>query len=96
MSQYDAAAMPLWRCFTSTPNLSAFTSVPANIDLTEKNMVWNKLSERSSEFDLSKEDKVPDLEFNDVIWKGVKGINAITPAPKRSAFLKFNDTKDDD
>jgi hypothetical protein len=96
MSQYDAAAMPMWRCFTATPNLEAFISVPAKVDLNEKNFAVNKLSERSSHFDLSKEDKIPDLEFSDVIWKGVKGINAIMPAPKRSAFLKFNNTKDDD
>ncbi len=96
MSQYDAAAMPMWRSFTATSNVNAFTSLPANVDLTEKNLVWNELSERSSKFDLSKEDKVPDLEFNDVIWKGVKGINAVTPAPKRSAFLKFNNAKKED
>ncbi|MEO6738543.1 MAG: bifunctional YncE family protein/alkaline phosphatase family protein [Ginsengibacter sp.] len=96
MSQYDAAAMPMWRCFTATPNLNSFTYLPANIDLTEKNIVLNELSERSALFDLSKEDKVPDLEFSDVIWKGIKGINAIMPAPKRSAFLKFNNTEKDD
>lgn len=96
MSQYDAAAMPMWRCFTATPNLNAFTSLPANIDLTEKNLTSNKLSERSAKFDFTKEDRVPDLEFSEVIWKGVKGINSVMPAPKRSAFLKINDTQDDD
>ena len=78
------------------PNLSTFTSLSSNIDLTEKNLVWNELSEQSAKFDLTKEDRVPDLEFSEVIWKGVKGINAIMPAPKRSAFLKFNNTNDDD
>ncbi len=96
MSQYDAAATPLWRCFTAQPNYAAFTSLPAQIDITEKNLVGNQLSQRSANFDFSKEDKVPDAAFNDVIWKGIKGINSITPAPKRAAFVKVNSTKDSD
>jgi hypothetical protein len=76
MSQYDAAATPMWRCFTAEPDFSAFTALPSNIDLTEKNLVRNELSERSAQFDLTKEDRVPDMEFSEVIWKGVKGLRA--------------------
>ena len=47
MSQYDAAATPLWRCFTSTPDETAFNYLPANIDLNEKNMAVNKLSKKA-------------------------------------------------
>ena len=39
---------------------------------------------------------MPDLEFTEVIWKAVKGENAIVPAPKRAAFVKLNDKKDED
>lgn len=88
MSQYDAAATPLWRCFTANPDFTAYTAVPAKTDITEKNMVWNELSKRSAQFDLSKEDRVPDLEFSEVIWKGVKGLHSVMPAPKRAAFVK--------
>jgi hypothetical protein len=38
MTQYDAAAEPMWRCFTATPDLNSFVSVPSNIDLDEKNV----------------------------------------------------------
>ena len=96
MSQYDAGAMPLWKCFTAKPDLTAYTALPANIDITEKNIAWNELSERSDKFDLSKEDLVPDKEFNEVIWKGVKGIDAVMPAPRHAAFLKARAKKDDD
>ena len=64
------------------------------IDLTEKTIVWNELSKRSAQFDFTKEDKVPDLEFNEVIWKAIKGINAVMPAPKRAAFINVRE-KDD-
>jgi len=96
MSQYDAAATPLWRCFTANPNFAAFTSVPAQVDITEKNTAWNELSQRSANFDLSKEDRVPDLEFSEVIWKGVKGLNSVMPAPRRAAFVKVSAEKDKD
>jgi hypothetical protein len=31
-----------------------------------------------------------------VIWKAVKGINAVVPAPKRAAFVRLNNTDEDD
>ena len=96
MSQYDAAATPLWRCFTATPDYTGYTALPSNIDLTQKNVAWNELAERSAKFDLSKEDRVPDMEFSEVIWKGVKGLHSIMPAPRRAAFIKVKAGKDDD
>ena len=96
MSQYDAAATPLWRCFTATPDYASYTALSANVDLEEKNTAWNELSKRSEKFDLSKEDLVPDMEFSEVIWKGVKGINSVMPAPKHAAFVKVSGKKDHD
>ena len=95
MSQYDAAATPLWRCFTAIPDLTPYTTLPAQVDITEKNLVWNELSKRSAGFDFSKEDRVPDMEFSEVIWKGVKGLQSTMPAPKRAAFIKVPAKEDD-
>ena len=94
MSQYDAGATPLWRCFTPTPNMGGFTAIPSNINLTDKNKTQNELSERSAKFDLSKEDLVPDNEFSEVIWKGVKGLYSTMPPPRRAAFIKLREKKD--
>jgi YVTN family beta-propeller protein len=97
MTQYDAAAEPMWRCFSSTPNLNAFASVPAQIDITEKNTAINEWQRRSEKFNLTKEDAVPDLEFNIVLWHGLKGDDIPFPGPKRAAFLKVrSDKKDED
>jgi len=96
MSQYDAGATPLWRCFTSNPDYAGYKALPSNVDLRDKNTAWNELSERSEKFDLSKEDRVPDNEFSEVIWKGVKGINSVMPAPKHAAFVKVSAKKGDD
>ncbi len=91
MSQYDAAAEPMWRCFSSTYAATPFQSVPANIDLNEKNVKNNASAKLSATFDFSKEDRIPDLVFSEVIWKTVKGEHSVMPAPIRSAFLKVSE-----
>lgn len=96
MTQYDAAAEPMWRCFTSTADLTPFISLPPNIDLNEKNAVVNKWQQKSETFDFTKEDAAPDLEFSEVIWYAVKGEGVPFPGPRRSAFLKVKTEKDDD
>jgi hypothetical protein len=96
MSQYDAAATPMWRCFTATPNLTPYTALAANIDLNEKNTAVNKWQERSEAFNLMKEDAVPDLEFNIVLWHGLKGDDTPFPGPKRAAFVRLNKEEEED
>jgi hypothetical protein len=87
MSQYDAAAEPMWRCFSNTMNRTPFQAVPANIDLNDRNTANTASAKLSNTFDFTKEDSNPDLLFNEVIWKAVKGEASSMPAPKRSAFL---------
>ncbi len=97
MSQFDAAAEPMWRSFTKDGTVHApFTSVPANISLDLRNTAMNEWQRRSELFDLTKEDAVPDLEFNIVLWHGIKGSDVPYPAPRRAAFFKKKDTKDED
>ena len=88
MSQYDAAAEPMWRCFSSTPNLTPFNAKPLQVDINEKNKVENAWQRISEKLDFSKEDRAPDRLFTEVIWKAVKGEHANVPAPKRAAFFK--------
>jgi phospholipase C len=90
MTQYDAAATPMWKCFSTNADLSPFRSLPANINLLDVNTKMNDLARRSETFDFSKEDQIPDLEFSEVIWKAVRGEHSMMPAPRRSAFLKKN------
>jgi YVTN family beta-propeller protein len=95
MSQYDAAALPLYDCFTATPDTAPFNDIPAKVDLEKRNIADNESTRRSQNFNLAKEDAVPDLELNEVIWKYVKGENATLPAPKRSAFVILEQKKKD-
>ncbi len=94
MSQYDAAAAPMWNCFKNTPDSTPFKSLPALVNLNDKNEKVNALSKRSDKFDFSKEDAIPDEAFTEVLWKSIKGENAAVPAPRRSAFVKVTDDSD--
>ncbi len=88
MSQYDAAAMPMWECFTATPVLTPYQCKTATYDLKEMNKAETAIAKRSAEFNLAVMDAAPDLEFNQIIWKTVKGLKSEMPAPVRSAFVK--------
>jgi YVTN family beta-propeller protein len=96
MSQYDAAATPMWRCFTPTPDTSPFTALMPNMNLKDKNTAKNEWQRRSELFNLAKEDAVPDLEFNKVLWHGLKGDHIPFPGPKRAAFYKPIEKADKD
>lgn len=96
MSQYDAAATPMWRCFTATPNTKPFQSIIPAVNLHDRNTAMNEWQRRSEKFDLSKEDAVPDLEFNKVLWHGLKGDDVPFPGPRRAAFYKPIEKADKD
>ena len=87
MTQYDASSVPLWRCMNNTPDHPAFTVRPCQVDLNLKNQTQSAWQERSQKFDFTKEDMVSDAEFNEVIWKAVKGLDSPCPATVHAAFF---------
>jgi hypothetical protein len=96
MSQYDAAATPMWECFTAVPDEMSFKSLPPSYDLREMNVKVTTISKKSDEFNLAVMDAAPDLEFSEVIWKAVKGMDSEMPAPVRSAFITPHEEMEDD
>ncbi|WP_276364471.1 bifunctional YncE family protein/alkaline phosphatase family protein [Daejeonella sp. H1SJ63] len=92
MTQYDAAATPMWRLFTKKPDFTPYNHLPVSVDLNDKNPVNTKLGKLSEKFNWTREDAVPDLVFNEILWQGIKGKPA--PSPVRAAFLKINDKED--
>jgi YVTN family beta-propeller protein len=96
MTQYDAPAMPLWRSLNNIPDHAVFNARPSLVDLNEKNTAENKWQQMSETFDFTAEDKVNDAQFNEVIWKAVKGIDSPCPPSVRAAFLRTGTEEDDD
>ena len=94
MSQYDAAANTLWKCFDKAATHNGFIAKPNQWDLNEKNTAVNAMQKKSEAFNFKKEDSINEHDFNEVLWKGLKGEMAIVPTPKRAAFLQIKQTKD--
>jgi DNA-binding beta-propeller fold protein YncE len=87
MSQFDAAARPMYACFQSAPDLRPFQHLVPAADLAERNRADAYGAAVSERFDFSKPDAADDLLLNDVIWHSVRGPNVPTPAPVRAAFF---------
>ncbi len=99
MSQYDAAATPMWRSFNKSTNTDSFVAKSANIDLNERNVAINFNSKRSQKLDLTRPDAIDDLIFGEIVWQTVRGQKSKMPAPRRGAFVrldKFEKDEDDD
>ena len=81
MSQYDAAATPMYAAFGDTPDLTPYTHVKPNVDLEEKNLATAYGAKESSEMDFSTYDLAPMYALNEVLWKNAKGADSEMPLP---------------
>ena len=96
MSQYDAAATPMYNALTTTPNLAAFTHVPARVSLTDRND-WNSVgAAASARMNFSAPDLAPDFELNQIVWQSVRGRGSMMPPPRRTGFIRPIMVGDDD
>ena len=96
MTQYDAAATPMYRSFTAQADTAPYTAVPANIDLGTVNLALTPSAKRSEKLDFTDVDRIDDRIFNEILWKGLKGEDFQVPAPRRSAFVLVAEGNDDD
>lgn len=87
MSQFDAAARPMYNAFLPKADTTPYKARAAGTDLGELNTAKAWGAKQSLAFDLSKEDAADDLAFNEVIWRSVKGAESPMPAPVRAAFF---------
>ena len=95
MSQYDAAATPMFNSFQAKPDLRPYQALPANVDLEERNSAhaWGG----KIKMNFAREDAVDDLLLNEVVWRSVRGPDSPMPGPVRAAFVfEHRGEKDDD
>ncbi|MBX6312572.1 MAG: bifunctional YncE family protein/alkaline phosphatase family protein [Isosphaeraceae bacterium] len=86
LSQFDAAATPMFASFTDRPDLSPYNHEEARIDLEAKNTTLAYGAERSSRMDFSEYDRIDDFELNEILWHAVKGADAPMPPAVRRAI----------
>jgi DNA-binding beta-propeller fold protein YncE len=96
MSQYDASAPSLWRCFNDSANHAPFQAMGAETDLRDLNTAMNHWQKVSDKFDFTAEDRAPDQLLNQVLWVAAKGESTPYPATVHSAFVKVTDKEKDD
>jgi hypothetical protein len=87
MSQFDAAARPMFAAFTAQPDFTPFSHRPAKVDLNAKNAARAPYAELSQRLNLEVEDRADDRLFNEIIWKAVRGTDSPMPPPVRAAFV---------
>jgi YVTN family beta-propeller protein len=86
MSQYDAAATPMYNAFVGTPNPAGYRSVMPRVPLDERNPPGAYGSAASLAMDFTAEDRTPEVELNEIVWRSVRGANSPMPPPRRSVF----------
>ncbi len=97
MTQFDAAALPMYESFQPKADLSPYDHRPANVDLNAVNAPDAPLSDVSATFDFSREDAADDLLLNEIVWKAVRGADAVMPPPVRAGFFfALPEAADDD
>jgi DNA-binding beta-propeller fold protein YncE len=95
MTQFDAAATPMYRSFRSEPNLAEYSALQPGVDLKATNDATAWGAELSESLNLATEDAADDLLFGDIVWRSVKGADNPMPPPVRAAFV-YPEIDDDD
>ncbi len=86
LSQYDAAARPLFDAFTDQADLATYTHEPARINVNELNTTTAYGADRSARMNFDEYDKIDDFELNEILWRSIKGKNAPLPPAVRRAI----------
>jgi YVTN family beta-propeller protein len=81
MSQYDAAAMPMYASFGTEPAVTPFNVIAPMIDVNAKNTKDSYGADQSDKMDFSDVDRAPMHALNDIIWKSIKGADSPMPPP---------------
>jgi YVTN family beta-propeller protein len=96
MSQYDAAAAPMYGAFQPTPDPAPFSALQARVPLDELNTSTAFGAQASLRMNLEEADMAPELELNDIIWRSVRGADSPMPPPRRAAFVVAGAREDDE
>ena len=87
MTQFDAAAQPMYDSFQAAADLTPFTHLPAGVSLDERNgaLAWGAAD--SAKMDFREADAADDQQLNEIIWRSVRGADHPMPPPVHAAFF---------
>jgi hypothetical protein len=102
LSQCDAAARPLYGAFSAQAVTTPWTHRAARIRLDEMNEPDAPGAQASAAVNLKEADRAPDVAFNEILWKLVRGRDARMPPPVHAGWVRGaaasqrDDPEDDD
>jgi len=88
MSQYDAAASPVRAAFGDEADPRPYTPRPGRYPFDEKNPPDAPGAQASLQMNLDEADLAPERELNEILWRSVRGKDAVMPPPVRAAFVR--------
>jgi hypothetical protein len=88
MTQYDAAATPMYAAFGDKPDMRPFTMEAPRVDVNVLNTMRAWGAKESMEMDFSAYDRAPMFALNEIVWKSVKGADSEMPLPVRRFHWK--------
>jgi hypothetical protein len=81
MSQYDAAATPMYKAFGTAADLTPYKHLAPQSDVTAKNTARAYGAKESLKMDFSDVDLTDMFALNEIIWKSVRGKDSPMPLP---------------
>jgi phospholipase C len=96
MSQYDAAAIPMFAAFTDDPDPAPYEALPNGWPLDELNTEESYAAALSARMNFDDMDAAPELLLNEIIWKSVHGASSSMPQPHTRRQWLVDDDEDED
>ncbi|MBA2391884.1 MAG: bifunctional YncE family protein/alkaline phosphatase family protein [Ktedonobacteraceae bacterium] len=92
MSQYDIAAMPMWRDFINKANTKTYNALAEQYAPTLVNAPSAYGAQASARMDFKFADATSEGQLNEILWHNIKGANTPYPGSKGSNTTTASDT----
>jgi len=97
MNQFDAAAEPMFDCFTAQPDFSPYHALPNRVPLDQMNPEPTRMADRllrrhalqSAQLNFKRVDACPEDVLNRILWHAMRGSQ--TPYPEWAVSLVDDD-----
>jgi YVTN family beta-propeller protein len=96
MTQYDAAARPMYEAFQADSDVTPFSALQARVSIDELNSQKSWGAAESMRMNLRDADMAPELELNEIVWRSIRGADSPMPPPRHAAFIRPTGADEDD
>jgi sugar lactone lactonase YvrE len=97
MSQTDAGATPMYKCFGKTPDTRPYTALDPRIDLSEKNTSASYGAAESLKLNLEDDDNLTiedEQTLNRILWHAARGAKTPFPGVVRAGYRRRDKDSD--